>query len=134
MPLHTEFRVFVDCDSDEVLSIENYWKPEVMQKRFAEGRGNGIDDKHDAVTYMMNMERLCRRYEDNKQKVCNHIAEILPDLDLSGQWSIDIMMNGNDFWLIDMAIAENSAYYSSVPEEKRIRSSENWIPALPESK
>jgi hypothetical protein len=134
MPLHTEFRVFVDCDSNEVLSIENYWKPEVMQRRFAEGRGNGIDDKHDAVTYMMNMERLCRRYEDNKQKVCNHIAEILPDLDLSGQWSIDVMMNGNDFWLIDMAIAENSAYYSSVPEEKRIKSSENWIPALPESK
>lgn len=134
MPLHTEFRVFVDCDSNEVLSIENYWKPEVMQKRFAECRGNGIDDKHDAVTYMMNMERLCRRYEDNRQKVCDHIAEILPDLDLSGQWSIDVMMNGDSFWLIDMAIAENSAYYNSVPKEKRIRSSENWIPALPENK
>lgn len=133
MPLHTEFRVFVDCDSDEVLSVENYWKPEVMTARFAERRGNGIDDKHDAVTYAMNMERLCRRYEDNKKAVCDHIAEILPSLNLSGQWSIDVMMNGDDFWLIDMAVAENSTYYESVPEAKRIPSDENWIPQLPKA-
>lgn len=133
MPLHTEFRVFVDCDSDEVLSVENYWKPEVMTARFAERRGNGIDDKHDAVTYAMNMERLCKRYKDNKKAVCDHIAEILPGLNLSGQWSIDVMMNGDDFWLIDMAVAENSAYYESVPETKRIPSDENWIPKLPKA-
>lgn len=132
MPLHTEFRVFVDCDSDEVLSVENYWKPEVMMPRFAEGRGNGIDDKHDAITYAMNVEKLCARYEGNKKAVCEHIAEILPELNLSGQWSIDVMMNGDDFWLIDMAIAEESAYYESVPVDKRIKSKENWIPQLPE--
>lgn len=132
MPLHTEFRVFVDCDSDEVLSVENYWKPEVMMPRFAEGRGNGIDDKHDAITYAMNVEKLCARYEDNKKAVCEHIAEILPGLNLSGQWSIDVMMNGDDFWLIDMAVAEESAYYESVPADKRIKSKENWIPQLPE--
>lgn len=133
MPLHTEFRVFVDCDSDEVLSVENYWKPEVMMPRFAEGRGNGIDDKHDAITYAMNVEKLCARYEDNKKVVCEHIAEILPGLNLSGQWSIDVMMNGDDFWLIDMAVAEESAYYESVPADKRIKSDENWIPKLPET-
>lgn len=133
MPLHTEFRVFVDCDSNEVLSVENYWKPEVMIPRFAEGRGNGIDDKHDAITYAMNKEKLCKRYEDNKQAVCDHIAEILPGLNLSGQWSIDVMMNGDDFWLIDMAVAEESAYYESVPENKRIKSEESWIPKLPQT-
>lgn len=125
-PLHTEFRVFVDCDSNEVLSVENYWKPEVMTARFAESHSDGI-------TYAMNKEKLCKRYEDNKQTVCDHIAEILPGLNLSGQWSIDIMMNGDDFWLIDMAVAEESTYYESVPENKRVRSEENWIPKLPQT-
>ena len=130
LPLHTEFRVFVDCDSKEVLSIENYWKPEVMEKRFSENRGDGIDDKHDSVTFLLNKERLCKRYEDNKEKVIEEIKKILPDLNLKGQWSIDIMLNGEDFWLIDMAIAENSFYYDSIPVEKRIKSEENWIPKL----
>lgn len=130
LPLHTEFRVFVDCDSKEVLSIENYWKPEVMEKRFSENRGDGIDDKHDSVTFLLNKERLCKRYEDNKEKVIEEIKKILPDLNLKGQWSIDIMLNGDDFWLIDMAIAENSFYYDSIPIEKRIKSEENWIPKL----
>ena len=50
---------------------------------------------------------------------------------LSGQWSIDIMQNGEDFWLIDMALAENSAYYSeAVPKALRHPSEENWIPML----
>lgn len=130
LPLHTEFRVFVDCDSKEVLSIENYWKPEVMKKRFSENRGDGIDDKHDSVTFLLNKERLCKRYEDNKEKVIEEIKKILPDLNLKGQWSIDVMLNGDDFWLIDMAIAENSFYYDSIPIEKRIKSEENWIPKL----
>lgn len=130
LPLHTEFRVFVDCDSKEVLSIENYWKPEVMEKRFSENRGDGIDDKHDSVTFLLNKERLCKRYEDNKEKVVEEIKKILPDLNLKGQWSIDVMLNGDDFWLIDMAIAENSFYYDSIPIEKRIKSEENWIPKL----
>ena len=130
LPLHTEFRVFVDCDSKEVLSIENYWKPEVMEKRFSENRGDGIDDKHDSVTFLLNKERLCKRYEDYKEKVIEEIKKILPDLNLKGQWSIDVMLNGDDFWLIDMAIAENSFYYDSIPIEKRIKSEENWIPKL----
>lgn len=130
LPLHTEFRVFVDCDSKEVLSIENYWKPEVMEKKFSENRGDGIDDKHDSVTFLLNKEKLCKRYEDNKEKVIEEIKKILPDLNLKGQWSIDIMLNGDDFWLIDMAIAENSFYYDSIPIEKRIKSEENWIPKL----
>lgn len=130
LPLHTEFRVFIDCDSKEVLSIENYWKPEVMEKRFNEKRGSGIDDKHDAITYLMNKDRLCQRYEDNKNLVISEVEKLLPDLNLKGQWSLDIMLNDEDFWLIDMAIAENSAYYDSVPVNKRIKSEENWIPKL----
>lgn len=135
LPLHTEFRVFVDFNTQKVLSIENYWKPEVMEKRFAEKRGSGIDDTHDAVTYAMNKERLVSSYEKHKNLVMKKIAQLLPGLSLylDGQWSIDIMLNGDDFWIIDMALAEESAYYESVPEEKRIKSNTSWIPKLPET-
>lgn len=46
-----------------------------------------------------------------------------------GQWSVDIMQNGDDFWLIDMAQADLSAYYKdAVPEELCKRNKENWLP------
>lgn len=131
LPLHTEYRVFVDCDTDEVLGIHNYWDPDVMNKRFAEMRS--LDDVHDAVTYKANQERLCARYEAHKDSVASHIRDILPFLDLTGQWSIDVMQNGDDFYLIDMAMAENSAFYKDVvaPELRR-PTPEDWMPRLPE--
>lgn len=38
------------------------------------------------------------------------------------------MQNGEDFWIIDMALAENSAFADCIPEEKRKPVKENWIP------
>jgi hypothetical protein len=104
---------------------------DVMNKRFAEMRS--IDDVHDAVTYKANQERLCDRYAANKDSVASHIRDILPSLDLTGQWSIDVMQNGDDFYLIDMAMAENSAFCKDVvaPELRR-PTQEDWIPRLPE--
>jgi hypothetical protein len=44
------------------------------------------------------------------------------------------MQNGNDFWLIDMALAENSAFYREcVPADKRCPTEEDWIPKIPEN-
>ena len=41
------------------------------------------------------------------------------------------MRDGDDYWLIDMAPAERSAYYGqTVPEGKRRPMMENWIPEL----
>ena len=41
------------------------------------------------------------------------------------------MQNGDDFWVIDMAVAENSFYYQEVvaPEDRRPLP-ENWLPKL----
>ena len=36
LPLHTEYRVFVDFDTKEVIGINPYWDPEVMKKNFLE--------------------------------------------------------------------------------------------------
>lgn len=134
LPLHTEYRVFVDCDAKTVIGISPYWEPDTMKKRF--GHSNDSDNPHqihDYVIYKAHEETLMNRYHENKDSVIAHIESILPALDLHGQWSIDVMQNGDDFWIIDMAIAENSAFYECVPAELRIPSKENWIPQLPEA-
>ena len=59
------------------------------------------------------------------------MAGLLPGLDLAGQWSLDIMRDGDDYWLIDMAPAERSTFYEqAVPKGKRRPMMENWIPEL----
>lgn len=131
LPLHTEYRVFVDCDTDEVIGIHNYWDSKTMKDRFGNQSDKDEPDKiHDYIIYTSHEETLYRRYEENKDKVAAKIKEILSSIDLSGQWSIDVMQNGDDFWIIDMAVAENSAFYECVPKELRKKSEENWLPKI----
>lgn len=138
LPLHTEYRVFVDFDTDTVLGIHNYWDPDVMLSHFAKRAAHplpdgqqDVDALHDFVTYKANMGRLTSRYEANKELVVEKVREFLPDVPLTGQWSMDIMQNGGDFWIIDMARAENSAFYKeTVALADRRSSSENWLPEL----
>ena len=129
LPLHTEYRAFVDFDTKEVLGIHNYWDSNVMKKRFAEERN--MTDKHDAVTYSLAEEKINKEYNENKDMIVSKLSSIIKNIDLEGQWSIDIMKNGKDFYMIDMALADSSAYYKeSVPESKRKHLKENWIPKL----
>lgn len=131
MPLHTEYRVFMDCDTDEILAIVPYWDPDTMKKRFGQEDDAGTPQKlHDYVIYKAHEETLMRRYHENKDAVADHIRKILPALDLRGQWSIDVMQNGDGFWLIDMAVAERSFFYDRVPLELRRPTAENWLPKL----
>lgn len=131
LPLHTEYRVFVDFDACEILGISPYWEPSVMKKRFSQGDDAASPHmKHDYVIYQMHEETLMKRYEQNKDIVLEHVSELLPYVRLTGQWSIDIMQNGEDFWLIDMATADSSALQECVPAGKIKKSIENWIPNL----
>lgn len=131
MPLHTEFRVFVDCNTDEVIGIAPYWEPETMKRRFSQGTdANSPHQTHDYIIYKAHEDTLMKRYYENKDIVIEKIKEILPELHLPGQWSVDVMMNGNDFYIIDMALAENSAFYDCVPKNLRNPSPENWIPEI----
>ena len=75
---------------------------------------------------------MMEEYSNNLDMVLKHVEDLLPWLDLKGQWSLDIMQNGDDFWLIDMALAGQSAFYTlCVPEEKRRPIKEDWLPKLP---
>ena len=129
LPLHTEYRVFIDCDKNQVLGIHPYWDPEVMKRRFDERRDG--HDEHDAIVYRAYENVLMQRYNQNKDIVYSKVQELLPDLCLTGQWSLDVMQNGDDFWLIDMALAQNSAFYhETVALEDRRPETENWIPEI----
>lgn len=129
LPLHTEYRVFVDFDTDEILGISPYWEPNMMKKRFSEcDDAASPHQRHDYIIYKMHEETLMSRYEANKDIVLSHIREMLSDVDLTGQWSIDIMQNDDDFWLIDMATADTSALRNCVPVGLLKRTPENWIP------
>lgn len=134
LPLHTEYRIFVDFDSDEILGISPYWEPETMKKRFSQGASEGSPhDAHDYIIYKAHEPVLMQRYEENKDRLLNQIRAMLPDVRLPGQWAIDIMQNGNDFWLIDMSTANTSALKECVPAGKLKKTEENWIPSLPKT-
>ena len=119
LPLHTEYRVFVDFDTEEVIGISPYWHPEVMKENFLDiGVSAPIQKNHDYINYINHEETLMKRYEENKDLVVSEVSKLLKDCKLKGQWSIDIMQNGSDFWLIDMARASESALSECVPKEK----------------
>lgn len=135
LPLRTEFRVFIDCDTDTVLGAVPYWEPDTMKNRFSQGSdASSPHQMHDYVIYKAHEEKLMQRYQEQLPRVLSGIEAIVPKIDLAGQWSVDVMLNGDDLWLIDMALAENSFFYSTVvPAELRRPSPENWIPQLPEA-
>ena len=131
LTLHTEYRVFVDFDIKKVIGIANYWDPDLMKQRF--GHKSDRDNPHnihDYVIYEMHEPILVKRYVQNKDLVVREVEKTLPNIPLTGQWSLDIMQNGNDFYLIDMALAENSALNSCIPKGVLRKKPENWIPQI----
>lgn len=132
MPLHTEYRVFVDFDAQEVIGVSPYWRSDVMKKRFAGcADSDTADMTHDYIIYQMHEAVLNERYEANKDTVVSELQSLISNMDLHGQWSMDIMQNGNDFYVIDMALAVDSALRDVVPAEKLQRSSNTELLYLP---
>lgn len=52
----------------------------------------------------------------------------IPRIELTGQWSVDVMRNGNDYYIIDMALAENSALNDCVPSNRLRAYPQQWLP------
>lgn len=101
MNLFTEFRVFYDFDEKKVLGVSNYWHPEVME-RYLHG------DDHDV--YLKAKERIVNTFNEHKQMVAEKTSEALKEVtDLHGSWSVDVLLNIDELWLIDMARMFRSA-------------------------
>lgn len=132
LPLHTEYRIFVDFDTKQIIGAFPYWDPDMMKQRFGhEDDADSPHMKHDYITFCLANERLMERYNKNIEQVKAHVQQLVEDAtNISGQWSIDIMQNGNEFWLIDMALAENSAFVERIPKTLLNPSKEEWIPKI----
>ena len=131
LPLRTEYRVFVDFDTNEILGANPYWDPAVMLDRFGNKADAGDPHQmHDYVIYKNQADRLAETYERNIETVKTRIATMLPDIDLPGQWSVDVMQDGDDFYIIDMALAANSALSECVPKGKLRPVTEDWLPEI----
>lgn len=135
LPLRTEYRVFIDCDTDEVMGMSPYWEPNMMKKRFGhEADAASPHQFHDYVTFCAAEPKLMERYEANKDAVRRQVEAMLPDLDLKGQWSLDIMQSGDTFYCIDMALAATSALRDCVPAGKLKPAMDISLPKIPEPK
>lgn len=131
LPLHVEYRAFIDCDTHEILSIHPYWDPDGMKEHFSKYAKNGnINHIHDYVVFKSYEDKMIKKYSNNKDEVVKHLQPIVDKLNLTGQWSLDIMDDGEKYWLIDMAVAEQSTFYESVPKEKRRPVLEQWLPGI----
>lgn len=131
LPLRTEYRVFVDFDERTILGANPYWDAETMLRRF--GHKSDADSPHqihDYIVYKSQAERLQTTYDENIDMLREKLAAMLPNINLPGQWSIDIMQDGNTFYIIDMATAQTSAFNECIPPHLRKTMPENWIPKL----
>lgn len=105
-----------------------------MKQRFeGESDADSPHNIHDSVVYRMHEDTLMRRYEDNKELVLEQVEKLIQDIPLEGQWSMDIMQNGTDFYVIDMALAAQSALVHCVPKNRLKVVQENWIPEIEKS-
>ena len=129
LPLHTEYRVFVDFDTKEILGVSPYWRSDVMRGKFKEV--SSPQERHDYVVYMMHEDVLNKRYNESVQIVLAELKKVIPRIELTGQWSIDVMRNGDDYYIIDMALAEHSALNDCVPKNLLRAYPQQWLPTAP---
>lgn len=102
LPLNTEFRVFYDFDTHKVLYSCNYWDYNYC-----------IDylELTDKIIFEHEYKRINETFNNLQKIVERKVEDSMKNVDLKGQWSIDIMYNTEDFYLIDMAIAQQSTYW-----------------------
>jgi hypothetical protein len=112
LPLRPEFRVFYDFDKKEPMYCANYWDFDyVYPNLFWEA---------DKIIFEHERLRIETTYKAKKDEIVELVANAMLNVEgLSGQWSVDIMIDEEKKpWLIDMAIAQRSAYYRNTPEEQ----------------
>lgn len=105
LPLRSEFRAFYDFDSRRPIFTANYWDYGYVYPN--------LYCATDRIIFEHERNRIESAYESHKDEVQLLVARAMDNVTgLAGQWSVDILMDeqGN-FWLIDMAVAQRSAYW-----------------------
>lgn len=127
MPLRNEYRVFIDFDINEIIGVSQYWRKDVMTKVFAENSSKNPHYYHDYVIYKTHEDVLKTKFELHLNEVIENLKPIISSMNLSGQWSLDIMQSGNDFYLIDMALASQSALNDVIPKDILKNTNDPWL-------
>lgn len=132
LPLRNEMRAFIDFDTENpVMGIVPYWHPEVMMKKFGKDADAGdLDGKHDYITYCAGKDKIMQQFESSRAFVQKQLEKLAKEMDMHGQWSMDIMQNGDDFFIIDMALAKDSALKEYLPVGAVKPVEEDWLPKL----
>lgn len=138
LPLRTEYRCFVDFDTKELLCVAPYWDPDTMKRRFGHSSDSDEPDmQHDYIIYSLHEKTLMERFEAHKSDIATRMqsfidtnAELKELNGLTGQWSVDVMENGSDYYLIDMATADTSALSHYVPKGRLRTTKIDWRPQL----
>lgn len=106
MPLRPEFRIFYDFDKKELLYSVNYWDYEYCHEAIERNITDGI-------VYNEVYPEIEKFYNEHYKEVENMVLKCMENVQLTGKWSVDIMYDEESdmYYLIDMAVAEQSAYW-----------------------
>ena len=119
LPLRCEIRLSYDFDTHKVLYPVNYWDHDYVY--------NHLYAKTDKIIFSAERYSIQQAYDHCKDYICEQVENGFKDVELDGQWSIDIMIdeshNRSVPYLIDMAIAQNSAYWN----ENKIKNIEKEV-------
>lgn len=111
---------------EQIHDPETVLRSDVMKNEFK--KVSSPQERHDYVVYKMHEDILNQRYHESVQTVLAELKKVIPRIELTGQWSVDVMRNGNDYYIIDMALAENSALNDCVPKNLLRAYPQQWLP------
>lgn len=121
MPLNTEFRVFYDFDNKKILGVFNYWNKNVMLSSFNTDRTHYCEEtlneiKKDKKNFIKMICIIEKEFSEYEEFVKTEVIKNMSNVNMKGKWSIDIMKVEDQFYLIDMALANQSYYYEENEE------------------
>ena len=106
MTLRPEVRVFYDFDNQKVLYSADYWDRNYCEESICR-------DATDAVIYRTAYPAVEAFVKDHASEAEHLVEEHLRNVrDIPGTWSVDLMWAQDRWWLIDMAVACQSAYWN----------------------
>lgn len=113
LPLRSEFRVFYDFDSQSPIFTVDYWDFDYVYPH--------LYDATDRIVFEHEKGRLEKNYLQHWHDIQDVVSSAMKNNvnGLTGHWSIDILLDeSNTLWLIDMAIAQTSAYWENRPNKE----------------
>lgn len=107
MPFRPEIRLFYDFSKKQFCGESFYWDWDYCHNRICDMNYN------DGAIYEKNYDAVYSQYEQYRDKWIPEIITILnnSEVDLSGVWSMDFILEEERAIMIDMAVGQDSAYY-----------------------